>query len=143
MRAATLISIFGAVFLGSGLFFGVAGGQAFGWIVGLIPITLAGGIGLLLLAFGVWLWLGTTTVEILNRELHIHSACLGISRSRVIHASAIQDFQLDPSLQDGQQVWYDLKLKLTNGRSVTAGGGLKKKEAEWLRAEVKKGLGIP
>jgi hypothetical protein len=60
----------------------------------------------------------------------------------VIQASAIQDFQLDPSLQDGQQVWYDLKLKLTNGRSVTAASGLKKKEAEWLRADVKKALGI-
>ena len=123
-RAAALISLFGAIFLGSGLFFGFAGGQVFGWIVGLIPITLAGGIGLLLLAFGFWLWLGTTTVEVLNRELHIRSACLGISRSRVIPRSAIQDFQLDPSLQAGQQVWYDLKLQLANGRSLTACGGL-------------------
>ena len=50
-------SLFGAVFLGSGLFFGVAGGQVFGWIVGLIPITLAGGIGLFLLVFTFrWDW---------------------------------------------------------------------------------------
>src|SRR5262249_60703076 len=49
VRAATLISLFGAICLGSGLFFGFAVGQTFFWILGLIPITFAGGIGLLLL----------------------------------------------------------------------------------------------
>lgn len=140
--SAVAFGLFGAIFLGSGLFFGVAGGQVFGWIVGLIPITLAGGVGLLLLMFSLWLWVGATTVEVLNRELHIRSTCLGLSRSRVIPASSIQNFRLDPSLQAGQQVWYDLKLTLANGRSVTAGAGLEKKEAEWLRAELKKALVI-
>ena len=119
-----------------------AGGQAFGWIVGLIPITLAGGIGLLLLLFSFWLWLGTTTIEVLNRELHIRSGCLGISRSRVIPASTIREFQLDPSVQAGQDILYDLKLKLASGRSAVAAGGMEKREAEWLRAELKKDLGI-
>jgi len=142
VRAATLISLFGAIFLGSGLFFGFAVGQSFIWILGLIPITFAGGIGLLLLAYGVWLFLGRTTVEVLGRELHIRSTCLGIGRSRLISASAIQDFQLHAGLQTGEQVWYDLKLKLVDGRSCVAGSGLEKKEAEWLRVELQKGLGI-
>ena len=142
VRAATLISLFGAIFLGSGLFFGFAAGQTFSWILGMIPITFAGGIGLLLLAYGVWLFLGTTTVEVLGRELHIRSTCLGIGRSRVVPASAIQDFQLHPGLQTGEQVWYDLRLKLVDGRPCTAGSGLEKKEAEWLRLELKKALGI-
>jgi len=142
VRAATLISLFGVIFLGSGLFFGFAAGQTFSWILGMIPITFAGGIGLLLLAYGVWLFLGTTTVEVLGRELHTRSTCLGIGRSRVIPASAIQDFQLHPGLQTGDQVWYDLRLKLLDGRSCTAGSGLEKKEAEWLRLELKKALGI-
>jgi hypothetical protein len=141
-RAAAIFSLFGAVFLGSGIFFGVAGGQAFGWIVGLIPIALAGGIGLLLLMFSFWLWLGTTTIEVVNRELHIRSGCLGISRSRVIPASTIQEFQLDPSVQAGQDILYDLQLKLASGRSAVAAGGLEKQEAEWLRAELKKDLGL-
>jgi len=141
-RAAIFAGVFGSIFLGAGLFFGFAAGQAFSWILGLIPITLAGGIGLFLLVFAVWLLLGTTTVEVLNRELHIRSACLGISRSSVIPASSIQDFQLYPGLQVGEQIWYDLKLKLANGRSRTAGAGLEKTEAEWLRAELKKALAI-
>src|SRR5436309_12093444 len=113
---ATLVSVFGLMCLGAGLFFGMAAGQTFGWIIGLIPITLSGGIGTLLLAFAVWLWLGTITIEILNRELHIRSTCLALSRSRVIPASTIQDLQLVSTLQAGDQVWYDLTLKLANGR---------------------------
>jgi len=141
-RVATLVTLFGAICLGAGLFFGIAGGQTFGWIIGLIPITFSGGFGILLLAFAVWLWLGTTTIEVLNRELHIRSTCLGLSRSRVIPASTIQDFQLASNLQAGDQVWYDLKLKLAEGRSITAASGLEKKEAEWFRAELKKDLRI-
>jgi hypothetical protein len=91
-RVATLHTLFGALCLGAGLFFGIAGGQTFGWIIGLIPLTFSGGFGILLLALALWLWLGTTTVEVLNRELHIRSTCLGLSRSRVISASTIQDF---------------------------------------------------
>jgi hypothetical protein len=139
---ATFISLFGALCLGAGLFFGIGGGRTFGWIIGLIPITLSGGIGILLLAFAVWLWLGTITIEILNRELHIRSTCLGLSRSRVIPASAIQDFQLVSTLQAGDQVWYDLTLKLAHGRSITAVSGLEKKEAEWFCAELKRDLGL-
>ena len=134
--------MFGAICLGAGLFFGIAGGQTFGWIIGLIPITFSGGFGILLLAFAVWLWLGTTTIEVLNRELHIRSTCLGLSRSRVIPVSTIQDFQLASNLQAGDQVWYDLKLKLAEGRSITAASGLEKKEAEWFRAELKNDLGM-
>ena len=65
-----------------------------------------------------------------------------MSRSRVIRAAAIRELQLAPNLQAGEQVWYDLKLRLDDGRSVTAGGGLEKKEAEWLRGQLKSDLGI-
>jgi hypothetical protein len=94
------------------------------------------------LAYAVWLWLGTITIEVLNRELHIRSTCLGLSRSRVIPACTIQDFQLVSTLQSGDQVWYDLKLKLADGRSITAASGLEKKEAEWFCAQLKKDLGL-
>ncbi len=141
-RVATIITSFGALFTATGLFFGIAAGRSFSWIIGLVPLILSGGIGLLLLAIGIWMWLGTTSVEVLNRELHIRSTFLGIARSRVIAASSIQGFQLDSNLQAGEEVWYDLKLNLDNGRSVTAGSGLEKNEAEWLRSELKKDLGI-
>ena len=45
-------------------------------------------------------------------------------------------------MQRGDEVWYDLKLRLANGRSVTAGSGLDKREAEWFLAEIKKDLGV-
>ena len=47
---AAFLSLFGAVCLGAGLFFGIGAGQTFGWIIGVIPITFSGGIGTLLLA---------------------------------------------------------------------------------------------
>ncbi|MSV36174.1 MAG: hypothetical protein EXQ47_11355 [Bryobacterales bacterium] len=87
------------------------------------------------------LWFGTIKVEVINRELHIRSGHLGITRSRVIAASAIQDFVLKSNLQQGDHIWYDLQLKLISGRPVTVGSGLDKQEAEWFRAELKKDLG--
>jgi hypothetical protein len=141
-RAAALLTVFAAIFIGSGLFFGFGIGEVFGWIVGAIPLVFSGGIGFLLLLFSLWLWLGVTTVEVSNGALHVKSSCLGLSRSRVIPAASIRDFELASNLQTADHVWYDLKLKLDDGRSVTAGGGLEKQEAEWLRGELKKDLGM-
>ena len=45
-------------------------------------------------------------------------------------------------MQSGNDVWYDLKVRLVNGRSFTAGSAMLKPEAEWFRAELKKDLGI-
>jgi hypothetical protein len=141
-KIATMLTIFGLVFLGAGLFFGYTSAQAFTWFVGFIPLTISGGVGLLLLAIAFWLWFGATTIEVVRRELHIRSGCFGLSRSRVIAASEIRDMDLYSGMQQGNDVWYDLKIRLVNGRSVTAGSAMLKPEAEWFRAELKKDLGL-
>jgi nitrogen fixation/metabolism regulation signal transduction histidine kinase len=42
-------------------------------MVGLIPLVIFGGLGLLLLAIAFGLWFGATTVEVINRNLHVRS----------------------------------------------------------------------
>jgi len=142
-KIAAMLTVFGAIFTGAGVFFGYASAQSFTWFVGAIPLTVSGGVGLLLLAFAFWLWFGSSTIEIVRRELHVRSGCFGLSHSRVALAADIRDLELYSGMQQGNDVWYDLKVRLKNGRSFTAGSAMLKPEAEWFRAELKKDLGLP
>src|SRR6185369_12443334 len=108
------------------LFFGYASAQVFTWFVGVLPLLLSGGVGLLLLAVAFWLWFGATTVEVVRHELHVRSGCFGLSRSRVVPASDIRELELYSGMQSGNDVWYDLKVRLVNGRSFTAGSAMLK-----------------
>jgi hypothetical protein len=45
-------------------------------------------------------------------------------------------------MQRGDEVWYDLRARLKNGRRRTICGGMEKSEAEWFLAEIKKDMGI-
>jgi hypothetical protein len=59
-----------------------------------------------------------------------------------VNAAEIKKFELYPAMQQGDHVWYDLRLHLSNGGKVTAGSGLEKSEAEWFQSELKKDLGL-
>ena len=131
----------GLMFLAAGLTFGFVLGNAFTWILGIIPLGIGGVVGLGSLALGVWLWAGQTTVGVVNRVLRIHSSCLGFSRARIVEATAIQRFELVAGTRSDDKVWYDLQVHLANGRILTAGSGLKKAEAEWFLGELKRDLG--
>ncbi|HLM99035.1 MAG TPA: hypothetical protein VK335_07125 [Bryobacteraceae bacterium] len=135
-------ALFGLFFLAGGAFFGVLVGKGFTWFLGVIPLLVGGLIGLFLLAFGIWMWFGQTTVGVLNRSLHIHSRCLGFSRSQIVDAGAIRRFELFPGMKSADKIWYDLKIHLDTGRTVTAGSAMEKSEAEWFLAELKKDLGV-
>jgi len=139
---AAAVTIFGIIFLGSGLFFGNAISQSFTWLVGAIPLAISGLVGVGLLAFAVWLWFGTTTVDAVNRSLRIRSRCLGFSTTRSVSAAEIEKFELYPGMQSGDHVWYDLRIHLHNGAKITAANSMEKSEAEWFVAELKKDLGI-
>jgi hypothetical protein len=139
---AAAITIFGGVFLGSGLFFGIVSSQSFTWFVGAIPLVISGGVGVGLLAFAMWLWFGSTTIDAVNRSLRIRSRCLGFSRTRSVSAAEIQKFELYPGMQSGDHVWYDLRIHLHNGAKITAASALDKSEAEWFVGELKRDLGI-
>jgi hypothetical protein len=132
----------GLFFLAGGAFFGVLFGKGFTWFLGVIPLLIGGSIGLFLLAFGIWMGFGQTTVGVLNRSLLIHSSCLGFSRSRIVDSATIRRFELYAGMRSGDKIWYDLKIHLDNGRTVTAGSAMEKAEAEWYVAELKKDLGM-
>lgn len=135
-------AFFGLFFLAGGAFFGVLFGKGFAWFLGAIPLLICGSIGLFLLAFGIKMGFGQTTVGVLNRTLRIHSSCLGFSRSRTVEAAAIRELELYPGMRSSDKIWYDLKIHLKNGGVVSAGSAMEKNEAEWF-AELKKDLGMP
>ena len=137
---ATGLLLFGLIFAASGLLFVFLIHGAFGWIIGAIPLVFGVGVGALLLGLSLSLWLFTTTLTVTNGELHIKSAFLGIARTKIIRGADIQKFELYPGMRSGNQVWYDLRLYLTNARKVTACSGMEKREAQWLLAEVKRSL---
>ena len=139
---AAALTVFGALSMGSGLFFGYGFWKGLSWVVGLIPVTIFGGLGLLLLMISFGLWFGATTVEVINRELHIRSTYLVFSHSRILRKDEIQDFELHCGMQRGDEVWYDLRVRLVNGRRQTVAGGMEKSEAEWFLAQIKKDMGM-
>ena len=141
-KTAVAFAVFGLFFSGGGILFGSLVGSAFTWFLGVIPLLLGGLIGLGLLAFGIWMGLGATTVGVRNRALRIHSSCLGFSRTRTVDAAEIDRFELYPGMRSADRIWYDLKLHLTDRRTITAASAMDKSEAEWFLGELRKDLGL-
>jgi hypothetical protein len=139
---AAAMMLFGLICATSGSFFAFLSHGAFGWFVAALPILLGLGVGVLLLALSLWLWLATMTLRTSNGELEVESAFVGFARKKLVPASEIEKFALYPAIRAANQVWYDLRVYLRNGRKITAGSGLEKREAEWLAAELKRNLGL-
>jgi hypothetical protein len=138
---AALTSLFGLVFLGIAFVLAMQANSwpALGAIVGAVFASL---IGLLLLIAGVWLLFAETMVTTLSGELRIHSSCLGISHTRILHAAEIRGFDIKPGMQRGTAIWYDVWMRDVAGKSTNAGTGMDKTEAEWFVAEIRKDLGL-
>lgn len=139
---AAALTLFAILCLGAGIFWGRLVSISYTWFAGVVPLFVCGVLGLGLLLLALSLWFSQTDIDVVNRSLRIRSSCLGFSRSRSVNASEIKKFELNPAMQQGDQVWYDLRLHLSNGGKVTAGTGLEKSEAEWFQAELKKDLGL-
>jgi len=141
-RMAAALTLFGILFFGAGIFWGRLVGDTYTWLAGAIPLLVCGAVGLGLLLLALSLWFGQTDINVVSRSLRIRSSCLGFSHSRSVNAAEIKKFEIYPAMQQGDQVWYDLRLRLSNGGMVTAGSGLEKSEAEWFQGELKKDLGL-
>jgi hypothetical protein len=139
---AAAFTLFAIVFLGAGIFWGRLVSDSYTRFAGAVPLFICGVVGLGLLLLALSLWFGQTDIQVVNRSLRILSSCLGFSRSRSVNAAEIKKFELYPAMQQGDNVWYDLRLHLSNGGKITAGSGLEKSEAEWFQAELKKDLGL-
>jgi hypothetical protein len=138
---AAMTSFFGLICLGIALFIGF---QINGWLAlgALIGVFFFGAFGILMLVMAAWLWFAETTVTAATGELRIHSSCLGISRTRIVHAEEIRGFEIKPGVQKGAEVWYDLWLQVAGGKDANSGTGMDKTEAEWFVAELRKDLGV-
>jgi hypothetical protein len=138
--AAAMASFFGLVFLAMAyLVVQLGAWPSIGGFLGALLATL---IGLIALAGGIWLWFGETTVTASSGELRIHASCLGLSRTRMVSGGDIRGFDIRLAMQKGADVWYDVWLQLGGGKSVNAGTGMDKTEAEWFVAELRSDLGI-
>ena len=140
--AAAMLTFFGLLSIGSGAFFGYLLQQGLGWLAGLIPPVLIGGLGALLLLVSLSMWFGSTTIEARNGELRVRTAWLGMSKERAIRSAEIARLELHSGMQRGDQVWYDLRVHLVSGRKVNAASGMSRKEADWVVAEVREKLGL-
>jgi hypothetical protein len=135
---AAVLSLFGLIFLGMAFVLGFYVGT----LGSLIGVLFAAAIGMVTSLAAVWLWFAETTVTAATGELRIQSSCLGISRTRIVHAEDIRGFEIKPGMQRGAQVWYDLWLQVSGGNNANAGTGMDKTEAEWFVAELRKDLGV-
>ncbi len=108
----------------------------------LFPLVF-GGFGLLLLAISLGLWLGTTTLEIDHGQLAVTSGWLGGGRRRTYTAEEIDSITPRIGMQAGSRVFYDLRIRLRSGRTVSAGRGIRDKhEAEWLAERIDAALRV-
>lgn len=136
---ASMTTFFALIMLGITFVLGFLLSQKPG--LGMLAGVLIGGvIGLVLLVTAIWLWFANTTVTVAAREIRIHSNCLGIAHTQLVHGEDIRGFEINPGMQKGNEVWYDVQLQTVNGKSANAGTGMTKTEAEWFAAELRSDL---
>ncbi len=92
------------------------------------------------------LWLGTSKVTIGQSEVRVHSGLLGIGPTRTVPFSEIAGISMPIGMQSGSRSgtpYYDIKLKLQNGRDVVLASAIRNKlEAEWLISRMKTEIGL-
>ena len=102
-----------------------------------------GAIAVLLLAGVLHLWFGTTRVTVTGRDATVRSGLLGLGKPRRLGRQDIDRAEVRIGMQAGTRTYYDVRLVMTNGRTVVAGSAIgSKREAEWLAHRIERGLGI-
>jgi hypothetical protein len=98
----------------------------------------------LLLVFGtLQLWLGVSRVTVDAGILSVATGYLSPGRERRLTTSEIADVSARIGMQAGSRAYYDVVVLRKGGKKVTAGRSVRdKREAEWLAAIIKNGLGL-
>jgi hypothetical protein len=87
--------------------------------------------------------LGVARVVVQPGELVLMQGYICSSRERTIPSGEIADIIPKIGMQAGSRPYYDVMVVRTNGKQVAAGRWIRdKREAEWLAATIKKGLGL-
>ena len=104
-------------------------------------VIVFGLFDLLFLVIVLLQWLGTSKVTIGNGEVRVQTGLLGIGPTRRVPFSEIAGISMPIGMQSGSRSgtpYYDIKLKLKNGRDVGLASAIRNKlEAEWLIARMK------
>lgn len=100
----------------------------------LFPIIF--GLFDVLLLYGVLAhWLGKSTVVADTGILTVDRRILGFGGERRVEGDVISAIEPVIGMQVGSTPYYDIKVTRTEGRPITAGGGIRsKREAAWIAA---------
>jgi len=107
---------------------------------------LTGLVDLLLVYVVLDLWLGATVVVGENGTLRVRHTVLGAGRARTLAAAEIASIVLHINMQTQGRYgtpYYEVRARLTSGRSVSLGDGIRnKRHAEWLAAQMRASIGL-
>ena len=84
----------------------------------------------LILLFVIDLWVGKSRVEITHTGIKVQSGPFGMGMEKQLAFDAIEDIDMKNTMQSGNQVYYAVFLKSTDGKKVNIGGRLKQAEAK-------------
>lgn len=105
------------------------------------PIVF-GLFGLLLGWVVVDAWMGVSRVRVDAAGVRVSSGIMGSGRERLVPASEIGEVRPTVGMQTGTIAYYDITVFRKNGKKVAAGRSVRdKREAEWLAATIRAGLG--
>jgi hypothetical protein len=107
----------------------------------LLPLV-AGAADLLMTIFLANLWFHRSRFEIAAGQVKIEAAWFRFKKQRAIKSSHVANFTAEIGAQVGHSVYYDLKIRIRDGREFTVASHLgNKPEADWLVHEMMKALG--
>jgi hypothetical protein len=102
----------------------------------LLPLV-AGAADLLMTVFLANLWLHRSHVAIASGQVKIEAAWFGFKKQRVIKSADVANFATEIGAQVGHSPYYDLKIRVRDGREFTVAKHLgNKPEADWLVREM-------
>jgi hypothetical protein len=108
----------------------------------IFPIVTAV-FGLLLLFGAANLWLKVSKVTVAAGGVTLASGYLYPGRERRLAAGEIAGVTADIGMQQGTTPYYDVTIRLKDGKKLTAGNSVRdKREAEWLAATIRNAAGL-
>lgn len=107
----------------------------------LFPIVF--GLFNVLLVFGMLdLWFGTTRAVIDPRGVKVSRRYLGLGTTRDVPSEEIEGFELKIGMQNNRTLYYDIHIRLRDGKKQRVGPEIReKREAEWLLEAMRESFG--
>jgi hypothetical protein len=98
----------------------------------LLPLV-AGAVDLLMTVFLINLWFHHSRVTIAAGQVKIETAWFRFKKQRTIKSSDVANLATDVGANVGHSAYYDLKIRVRDGREFTVAKNLgNKPEADWL-----------